>query len=372
MSTADTQAKAEPQLPLDISLNFQPAYPPLQLSTPLAYKAQHEDFIVEEQLGFSPSGEGEHLFLYVEKINLNTEQLAGFLAKALGVLKRDIGLSGQKDKFALTRQWFSVPFPIKNDLPDLDSLRGEGWQVLSLQRHDRKLKRGVHKANRFHLRLKSQAALQLDDWQQIETRLQQVLKTGFANYFGEQRFGYQGRNVDKAHALLTGRFKCKKHQRSMYFSAARSYCFNHYLSKRIAAGLWQTPLDGDLFQIEGSASFFSDTISDDLITRFNHAEIHPMAPLLGKMNRQLEDFSSSAAGEFLHNQDADFNWQQALAKAGLNTQFRALRVMPSGLSVEQSDVNTIALSFDLPRGAFATSLLQELSAQNYLTLDNMP
>jgi len=43
-------------------------------------RAEPEDFRVEEQLGFAPSGEGEHLFLLIRKRNQNTAWVAAQLA----------------------------------------------------------------------------------------------------------------------------------------------------------------------------------------------------------------------------------------------------------------------------------------------------
>ena len=70
-----------------------------------------EDFVVEEVLGFAPGGEGEHLWLWVEKRELTTLEVARHLARVCAVSERAVGYSGMKDRVAVTRQWFSVHLP---------------------------------------------------------------------------------------------------------------------------------------------------------------------------------------------------------------------------------------------------------------------
>ena len=71
-------------------------------------RSQPEDFRVDEELGFEPEGEGEHVFLRLQKRCLNTAELAQRLSSLSGIHPRDIAFSGMKDRNAVTRQWFSV------------------------------------------------------------------------------------------------------------------------------------------------------------------------------------------------------------------------------------------------------------------------
>ncbi len=147
-----------------------------------------EDFVVEEQLGFEPSGAGEHAFLFLQKRELNTQELAKHLAELAGVPERDVGFSGMKDRNAVTRQWFSVGLAGRAE-PDWQRLEAGGnVRVLRSERHLRKLRRGVHRANRFSLVLREVSGA-LDA---IEQRLQILRDRGAPNYFGEQRFGIDG------------------------------------------------------------------------------------------------------------------------------------------------------------------------------------
>jgi tRNA pseudouridine13 synthase len=120
-------------------------------------KACAEDFQVDEVLDIPLSGEGEHLWLWVEKRNLNTEEAARRLAKAAGVPLRTVSYAGLKDRQALTRQWFSLHLPGKAD-PNLSAAQNDTLSILKQTRHSRKLQRGAHSANGFTLRLTALAA----------------------------------------------------------------------------------------------------------------------------------------------------------------------------------------------------------------------
>lgn len=80
-------------------------------------KQHPEDFIVREQLGYTPCGEGEHIYLWVRKTGLNTANVAEQLARFAGVHPRNVSFSGRKDKHAVTEQWIGVHLPGKQD-PD--------------------------------------------------------------------------------------------------------------------------------------------------------------------------------------------------------------------------------------------------------------
>ncbi len=140
-----------------------------------------EDFCVSEQLGFELSGDGEHSFLYLQKRQLNSLQLLQRVSDLSGAAPRDIGLSGLKDRNAVTRQWFSVGMAGRAE-PNWGSLESEGdVQVLEVSRHLRKLRRGVHRANHFTLVLREL----MGDRVALEQRLQTLRDQGVPNYFGE-------------------------------------------------------------------------------------------------------------------------------------------------------------------------------------------
>lgn len=315
-------------------------------------KSQTDDFIVEELLPFQPEGQGEHSFLYIEKCHENTEYVARVLARHAGVRQRDIGFAGLKDRHGRTRQWFSVWLPGKPD-PDWQALNSEQLQILTVSRHPRKLKRGVLEGNRFQIRIR--------DWQgDIDKTQQQLIaiaQQGYPNYFGEQRFGFQGRNLEKALAMFAGQ-KVKPELRSIYLSAVRSFLFNQILSARVEASNWNRGLDGDVFQLADTHSFFASHTVDELLEqRLESFDIHPTGPLWGKGE------SAAMADALITEQVIVQNYPvltEGLIKAGLEQDRRALRVMPVNLSWEFVASDSLLLAFQLPAGSYATALLREI------------
>lgn len=333
-------------------LDFCKAYPCLPINAD--FKQALEDFQVTEELGFEPSGEGEHVLLYVRKQNLTTEALINDIAKAFGVKSRDIGLCGLKDKHGITEQWLSVVVPIKEPIPDVV---GQSWQVLKALRHNKKLRRGIHKGNHFSIRLRNIEG----DISVLEERLQLLSRRGFPNYFGEQRFGNNGANVERAERLFCGEFKCKPFQRSIYYSAARSYLFNKYLSLRVAENSWDMAVAGDCFNLQGSNAVFGpEPITAEIEQRILEHDISPVGPLFGKGDLRLADQSlalcEQVAGSYPELVDG-------LVRAEVKTAWRPLRVMAKSLNWQVID-NTCELHFSLPVGSYATALIHELATLN--------
>ena len=156
-------------------------------------RSQSTDFDVTEELGFELCGDGEHDYLYIEKTGANTDWVLRQLAAHAAVPAKDVGCAGLKDRHAVTRQWFSVP---RWHAPDWAQLEIDGVRLLDQQRHNRKLRRGAHKGNRFRIILRGA----LPETGSLDARLETIHAHGVPNYFGEQRFGGGGSNVELADA----------------------------------------------------------------------------------------------------------------------------------------------------------------------------
>lgn len=334
-----------------ISLETLPyAYGPPALTGIL--RQNPEDFFVEEILGFEPEGSGEHVFLWLEKKGLNTQQVADRLAKLAKVAAKKVSYSGMKDRQAITRQWFSVHLPGHQER-DWSAINSDEISLLNVTRHLRKLRRGAHKANRFVITLSELAG----DGESVVQRLQLIRQQGAPNYFGEQRFGHGGSNLHRAQQWFAGEFKPQRHQRGIYLSAARSYLFNQVLAKRVAEKSWHQLLSGELLMLNGSHSVFSQQDGSDLEQRLVSGDIHLTGPLSGKSS------GLSAACEVLALEEsvmAEFpELQQGLIAEGLKAERRALRLMPSDLQWT-TDGTRAELSFTLASGCFATVVVREL------------
>ncbi len=139
-------------------------------------KANPEDFLVVEDLGFAPDGEGEHVLVRILKNGCNTRFVADALAKFLKIHAREVSFAGQKDKHAVTEQWLCARVPGK-EMPDLSKFQLEGCQVLEYARHKRKLRLGALKGNQFTLILR-----EISDRDDVEKRLQAIADGGVPNY----------------------------------------------------------------------------------------------------------------------------------------------------------------------------------------------
>lgn len=313
----------------------------------------NEDFYVEEILPVTPSGEGEHIWLQVEKNGMNTDWLAKQLASFAGVKPQAVSYAGMKDRNAVTRQWFSVQVPIKQTV-DFQDMELAGFRLLEQHRHSRKLKRGTLSGNRFIIRLRELQG-QLE---QLAPLCEAIQQQGIPNYFGEQRFGHDMNNLDKALALFEGKLRgLKKHQRGIYLSAARSWLFNQVLARRVADGSWKQALPGDVFMLDGRSACFADDGSEDLVPRLAAREIHITGPLWGRGElmsladvRDLEQQAGEAYPRFC----------DGLERAGLNQERRALRVNVTDMGWEQETDTEFVLEFSLPAGSYATAVLREL------------
>ena len=314
-----------------------------------------EDFRVDEVLGFEPCGDGEHVFVNVEKTGCNTQFVANQLAKFAGVSSRQVSYSGMKDKQAVTTQWFSVHLPGKASL-EWPELNNDAYRVLEVARHNKKLRRGVHRGNRFAITCRQLQG----DREDFLHRAELVRAQGVPNYFGEQRFGFQGGNIEKAKQWFAGELKPARHLRGIYLSAARSHLFNEVLAKRLREGSWCRVLEGEVLMLAGTQSTF-DSEGEDfklLQQRVEEGDLHTTGPLYAS---EALGLSPASEREQLEQQVFEQNQPliEGLKRERLKAQRRALRVIPSELKVEISD-DCAVMTFSLPSGCFATSVVREL------------
>lgn len=312
-----------------------------------------EDFQVEEDLGFEPEGEGEHLWLWIEKRGINTDDLARQLAKLAGVRRSDVSYAGLKDRHAVTRQWFSIQLP-KVKFEQAAQWQDAGWRVLRAVKARRKIRRGSLHGNRFIITLRKMQG----DKQALEARLRQIAERGVPNYFGEQRFGHD--NIARAEAMARGELRVpERHLRGMYLSSLRSALFNAALARRAQQGSWDRALPGEALNLNGSRSFFvADIIDETINNRLEQGDIHPTGPLWGK------DVPSSR-GEALELElsvvtDCPEIWRKACVDANMKQERRPLRLLVKRLVWQWVDDDALRLEFSLPAGTYATAVVREI------------
>lgn len=314
------------------------------------------DFEVDEQLGFAPDDHGTHVLLHVEKCGANTAWVASQLARRGGAPARDVGFSGLKDRRALTRQWFSVPETRAVAIDEWRSHEGDGYRVLEARRHTRKLRRGSHRSNRFRVRLRDLTG----PLETLEPRLDAIRRVGVPNYFGSQRFGREGGNLERArHWASSGQAPSARQQRAYALSAARSELFNQVLAERVGFHTWNVLLPGEAVVLDGRQSFFTATAIDAALeARCASLDLHPSAPLHGTGD-------SPARGAALELETRVLEQEPELAalleRQGLRTERRATRLVVRDLHW-WLDGDVLELRFELGRGSFATTVLAELVA----------
>jgi len=316
-----------------------------------------EDFVVEEIPRISPEGEGGHLWLWVEKRGANTDWVAHELATVAACAVRDVGYAGMKDRHAVTRQWFSVPFSTEGQ-ENLARAQIEDVNILASSKHGKKLKRGTLSGNRFQLKIRQ---LQGDSGQ-LQQRLQHIREYGVPNYFGPQRFGHGGRNVQQGLSLLQKRARLNRNKRSIYLSAIRSFLFNHLLAERVRRGNWNTISDGELVMLNGTRSVFPCEKPDQEIEeRCMRLDIHPTGPMPGEGGTQPGGKAFELEQEILATWPA---LTEVLVGQRVQASRRALRLYPEDFAWNLVDEN-LEISFILPPGTYATTILREFLSENH-------
>jgi tRNA pseudouridine13 synthase len=330
-------------------------------------KAKLSDFKVFENLSFEPSKSGEHTLIHIEKTGLNTAFVAENLARFGKLPLRNVSYAGRKDKYATTSQWFGIYHGGCAKAP-WANFEMEGVRIIDIVQNDRKLRTGAIKANRFEIVLCNIDNL---DKAALLDRIEAIKLRGVPNYYGNQRFGelikadgsvQLGGNLQLAEKLLNGEEIRNRNKRSMAISALRSWLFNHFVSERIHQLDYQTLLDGDVLSLSGSNSFFIHDQQDQAqlsttVNRIAQKDVLITSPLWGK--GPLD--SKKEANKFeQHTADQYTEVCKALEKLDLSQQRRPFLLFVEDFIAQIGD-NSITLSFSLPSGCFATSVLREIA-----------
>jgi tRNA pseudouridine13 synthase len=314
-----------------------------------------EDFIVEEDLGFAPDGDGAHLLLKVRKRNANTGWVAQELARALGCAVRDIGFAGLKDRRAVAIQWFSLPATARA-LAQAPELQNAEFAVLEAHRHRRKLPRGALAGNAFTVRIRAYTGSDA----QLQERCHLIARSGVPNYFGPQRFGREGGNLSRLLAQGEPDAAPRRAGRADGFilSAARSLIFNAVLGERVRQDSWGKLGVGDVANLDGRGSVFPVVeLTTDLTERLAQLQVHPTGPMWG-------------VGELM-SRGACLQLEQRIGAqlpapceftiaSGLRQERRSLRLKVRDLQWEREAEGAAVLRFWLRSGSFATAVIREI------------
>ncbi len=379
------------------------------------YKQVPEDFQVEEIPLYPCSGEGEHLYLWIEKSGITTRDLLTQLGRGLKLKERDLGYAGLKDARALTRQMISIPF---NKFDQIKKLNLHKAKILSIDRHTNKLRLGHLAGNRFTITLREVGTNARSRTEAILTELQ---KRGVPNLFGEQRYGILGNSAKLGLLLLQKDFTAfcrefigdpqlihnpewkkaaqhylqgevqpaidslpkrmrdersllqilidgRSHQTAalsvpknllrLFLSATQSHFFNQLLMQRLST--IDQLADGDIAVKHANGACFRVEHAAEEQPRVDSFEISPSAPLYGSKVMLAAGKPGQAEAALLEKSGLILDsWKlpQGLTMSG---ERRSLRVPLSQPEISASDDRYLTLSFALPKGSYATSVLREL------------
>ena len=388
-------------------------------------KERPEDFLVEELPLYEPSGEGEHVYVGVQKQDVQHVELVSILSKHFNVPASAIGFAGMKDRRAVTRQTVSIHLPGRE--PAAVQLNHPQVMLLWMTRHANKLRRGHLAGNRFAIRIRGLDPLKTTV---VWSRLKDLSRIGVPDFYGPQRFGYRGnnhvmglyalqsrwqdaldellglrgtafperqrerrelfvrgelaaalemwgRNDHAERSALRSLIAGKPHEhavlsggsivRDFWIAALQSAVFNRTVLRRLEAGTLGTLLDGDrAYHHRSGRSFRIDAPmleeGSDVLPRLRAFELSPSGLMPGR------DFgpAEGVPGEMERAACADFGIDHALFAAGTLAPTgtrRPLRVPVTNAQCEggfDEHGPYIRVAFDLPAGAFATVVLQEL------------
>lgn len=337
------------------------------------FKQTPRDFVVEEIPLYEFSGEGEHLVMFVRKKNLSTSEMLGVFARYLNIKNRDIGYAGLKDKHAMTKQYISIH---KEHEEALENFEHEGIKILSKVYHNNKIRIGHLKANRFYIKLKKvnpTSAIKMDE------ALKNISNFGMPNYFGYQRFGTDGNNHIDGEKIAKGQKKERNPRiKKLLINSYQSHLFNMWLSRRLEintlvanfeakelASLLNLSVDqikklkeqkhpfklfnGDIMEHYPYGRLFDFDGSEEDLQRFDAKNISPTGLLCGKKVKSSTDMAGDIEKDF----DDEINADGARRYAW---------IYPTGVEGRFNQIEAqYELNFTLPKGSYATVLIEELA-----------
>lgn len=386
-------------------------------------KERPEDFLVDEIPRYEPCGEGEHVYLRVQKTNLPHNELVTHLQRHYGVRESAIGFAGMKDKLAVTQQTVSIHLPGVEAPPPPEHPR---VGVLWATRHVNKLRRGHLIGNRFAIRIRKVDPLKAP---QVMRHLRSLERTGIPDYYGYQRFGYRRNNHTLGLLLLRQQWEqvlvellgtrgspSPSHQRArrelfdagqhaealglwsrgdraeraavaalasgatperavraispamlaFWVSAIQSCVFNHALDRRLDEGLLDQIIEGDVAWKHDTRRTFlagpEEMADPEFAERVRRFELSASGPLPGPgMMRPTGRPAELEAASLAADGLTDADFAQ-IPYGGEGTR-RPYRVHVTAIDCDSGfDEHGpyIRVAFELPRGAYATVVLREL------------
>jgi tRNA pseudouridine13 synthase len=330
-------------------------------------RATPEHFLVEEIALYTPQGDGQHLYVNLTKVGLTTKEVQEQLARLFQLRPSEVSFAGMKDKHARTTQTFSL------NVGHQPSGTAKQYVADSMQRirdhlnlevhwadlHRNKLRLGHLLGNRFVITITNLERSVAESVARAQAIVDEMARTGVPNFFGPQRFGATGSNVRQGMAMLLGeRNKSARWLRRLLSTAYQSYLCNRYLARRIETGAFRHLLSGDVAKKHATGGMFAVADVDVEQPRYVAQEISFTAPMYGPKMWAATGDAALLEAEILAESPVKMEHLEA---AGVEGTRRLGRLLLPDCTVEANEaLQGVTISFALPKGAFATTILREV------------
>jgi tRNA pseudouridine13 synthase len=323
-------------------------------------KRDPSHFVVEEVPLYEPKGQGEHLYIRIQREGMTTREVVKALSQEFNVAQGQIGYAGLKDKEAHCIQTFSLGIPeMEENLAERKASQVQGLKVLWVKRHTNKLKRGHLLGNRFEVLV---SGVKEDAFSRAQDVAHALNQRGLPNYFGAQRFGVAGDNAEAGRRLvkgLAGKAPRQKWLRGLMLNAFQSELFNRWLAERIKRGEFGFLLMGDIAKKTDTGGLFE--VEEPLVeqARLDQGKITYTGPIYGHKMRSPAGEAGEREAQVLEAEGVSL---EELKKAGLKGTRRPARLLPGPIQIKSHSadgVDALWFSFALPKGSYATTLLRE-------------
>lgn len=330
-------------------------------------RATPDHFLVEEIALYVPHGDGQHLYVNLTKVGKTTKEIQEQLAHLFRLRPGEVSFAGMKDKHARTTQTFSLnvghqpPSTVEQYIADSiqrirDNLNVEvHWANL----HRNKLRLGHLLGNRFVITITNLEQGLDESVGRAQAIINEMARLGVPNFFGPQRFGATGSNVRQGMAMLMGeRNKSARWLRRLLATAYQSYLCNRYLARRLEMGAFSHLLTGDVAKKHATGGMFAVTDAAVEQPRYAAQEISFTAPMYGSKMWAATAAAAELEAEILAESPVTPEHFDAFGVEGTRRLGRLL--LPDCTVEANAALQGVTISFSLPKGAFATTILREI------------
>lgn len=314
-----------------------------------------DDFIVDEIPMESFSGKGNYLVVHVQKVELTTWDMIAVFAEYLAIPAQKIGYAGLKDKHATTTQYISVEIKYEQILKKFHHSQ---IKILKMLKHNKSIRMGDLAGNRFSINLQEVDNI---DAGKIEKKARKIEKFGLPNYFGYQRFGRDNDSFEQAKEMIKGDlFIADNKLKNFLISVYQSVYFNDWLGERIIMSREKN--DGKFLLLSGDVYLSNDnklsTPKSVPQKEFEAKKLVPTGLLCGR-----DVFRAKDEAEVIEKKYDDPFLQEKGSR-------REALVYPHAIVCNYNKKTTsVNLSFELPKGSYATVFLEAIANKNLSAKD---